>query len=286
MEEGNEWYYADDGTLFSKDGQTLLLCFKRDSSCYRVPDGVRVISSYAFITNSTLTEIELPEGVTTIYSYCFEACKRVKAITLPSTLSFIGYWSFPTGYYDDLESISFLGGPPARIEGVYYYSSDPLGLKKYSNPLRINVFRGLGWEESEWASYYDLTYCDEIGNNRYVSIAQGWNPLGMTCTPNADAQATLKAIGTVFVWNEGRFAPLEGDLKAGMGCWLFSDEDTRVLLLGREENPEPPAPGWNWALPGSFPNSPAIGYRYDHDRRCYLRVAPPFSSQEPLWLYH
>lgn len=59
-----------------------------------VPDGVRVIGSYAFAYNRTIVEVAMPEGVIEIGERAFDSCDSLVEINIPDTLNSICQYSF------------------------------------------------------------------------------------------------------------------------------------------------------------------------------------------------
>lgn len=117
--EGNEYFTAVDGILFTKDMKTLLyypnakgITFSkygdpqhRDSSkddfveiSYTIPDGVETISSKAFYKCYYIDHITIPDSVTRIEEKAFHRCEAMKELDLPANLEFIGKDAFAYCY--------------------------------------------------------------------------------------------------------------------------------------------------------------------------------------------
>lgn len=73
------------------DGDTLKGVYNTYMTEYTVPEGVKVIGSYAFRDCSQLERLVLPEGVTTLESSAFEGCCMLGDITFPATLQKVEY---------------------------------------------------------------------------------------------------------------------------------------------------------------------------------------------------
>lgn len=76
----NRVYASADGVLFSKD-KTELLAYPagKPGDSYHVPDGVRVIDSYAFC-GAKITGIYIPESVTEIRDNAFNGCFSLRTV--------------------------------------------------------------------------------------------------------------------------------------------------------------------------------------------------------------
>ncbi|MBR6420484.1 MAG: leucine-rich repeat domain-containing protein [Oscillospiraceae bacterium] len=80
----------DDGALLTNDGSRLMLYpAAREGSSYTVPDGVTVISAYAFSGAADLKEIRLPESVSSLGEGAFSGCKSLAQFTFPKGLTAI-----------------------------------------------------------------------------------------------------------------------------------------------------------------------------------------------------
>lgn len=95
VDERNPAFCDVDGVLFDK-GKTRLLRFpmgKRESTAYRVPDGVRAIGGSAF-NSCDLQHIELPDSVAVIGDDAFSLCTDLQSIRIPDPVTVIGEGAF------------------------------------------------------------------------------------------------------------------------------------------------------------------------------------------------
>lgn len=91
----NENYKIVDGNLYTKDGKTLVLYLKSNTSAYfEVPDGVATIGYGAFYGNSSLVTVKLPNTVTTIGEYAFRDCVSLVSVNVTGSLTHIGDGAF------------------------------------------------------------------------------------------------------------------------------------------------------------------------------------------------
>jgi hypothetical protein len=91
----NQHFSTNDGALLSKDGTVLYIYPSgKDNVVYRIPDGVKVIKSYAFSWNALIVEVILNDGVEEICEDAFDHCNGIKKITLGSGVRRIGMGAF------------------------------------------------------------------------------------------------------------------------------------------------------------------------------------------------
>ncbi|MBQ2988702.1 MAG: leucine-rich repeat domain-containing protein [Clostridia bacterium] len=116
--EGNPYFCADGGNLYSKDGKTLLQYTpKEDETVFSVPEGVETLGNGAFIGCERLSEIRLPESLRTIGWSVFEGCKGLRRMTLPDGLVHLGGGAFTD--CDSLTEISVGIGLKTIGESVF-----------------------------------------------------------------------------------------------------------------------------------------------------------------------
>lgn len=92
--ELNKDYKSVDGVLFDNACKTLIVCPGGKAGEYSVPDGVALISPYAFYECGSLTGVTVPDGVTSIGENTFEKCSSLTSIILPDSVDSIGQWAF------------------------------------------------------------------------------------------------------------------------------------------------------------------------------------------------
>ena len=75
VHENNQYYTSIDGSLYTKDGKTLIrYAPKKTDSTVVIPDGVTKICDYAFYGASNLKSIIIPDTVTDIGHDVFKSC--------------------------------------------------------------------------------------------------------------------------------------------------------------------------------------------------------------------
>lgn len=95
VDEGNTKYYAEDGVLYSKEDNVLLMypCGKEGGS-FVIPDGVTAVGTYAFNNAKKLTEIVVPESVTELREGAFNNCVYLDAVNIPSGVKELTHYVF------------------------------------------------------------------------------------------------------------------------------------------------------------------------------------------------
>lgn len=135
--EGNEYFTAVDGILFTKDMKTIVYypCAKGvefskygDPLCrdpekddfvaisYTIPDTVETIRSKAFYKCYYIDEIVIPDSVKTIEEKAFHHCESLNALNLPKQLEFIGKDAF--AYCKKIENVTI----PSTIKQIDEYA--------------------------------------------------------------------------------------------------------------------------------------------------------------------
>lgn len=76
VKTGSEYFYAEDGVLFTDDPVKTLVRFPNnwkiyELSAYQVPEGTEAIAPWAFSGINTLAYLHIPEGVTTLGDFAF-----------------------------------------------------------------------------------------------------------------------------------------------------------------------------------------------------------------------
>ncbi len=95
VSSSNEKFKSIDGSLYSKNGKTLVRYpeGKKDSGVV-VPVGVETIGNMAFKDCTYLEEIELPDTLLRINEEAFYNCNRLKEINIPNQVNRIGEQAF------------------------------------------------------------------------------------------------------------------------------------------------------------------------------------------------
>ena len=81
VDENNNQYCSLEGVLFNKN-VTDILAYprKKETTEYKIPDGITEIDSFMFHGCDNLTKIEIPDSVTSIWDNAFENCSSLTTI--------------------------------------------------------------------------------------------------------------------------------------------------------------------------------------------------------------
>ena len=91
VDEANEYYFAKDGILFSKD-KTKLIVYPagRPDTSYTIPDSVTVICDSSFSDCNNLVEVIIPESVKEIENHAFAHSNMLQSVNIPASVEKMG----------------------------------------------------------------------------------------------------------------------------------------------------------------------------------------------------
>lgn len=141
VSENNESYRADNGVLYSKNGETLLFCAQGAKGKVKIAENTTEIDAYAFSGCQKMTGVSLPDSIAKIGTGAFLSCTNMMAVSVPSNIEKVGCLSL--GYYFDsgeLKKESYLsvyGG--AESAAALYSSAHEVGFKSYPDTLVLNT---------------------------------------------------------------------------------------------------------------------------------------------------
>ena len=153
-------FVVRDGFIFTKDGRTIVHCFKPEG-VVNIPQGVERIGRIAFsYIEKGEFEVVLPDGVLSIGMSAFDFSDALKRINLPESLRELGISSFEA---TDLKEISI----PDAVEEIpdrcfCYDYIEKLKLPRNLKAIRTEAFVGLytnkivfpeGLETLEWRCF-------------------------------------------------------------------------------------------------------------------------------------
>ncbi len=96
VDDANPWYCDVDGVLFTKDMSILLKAPENmGTETYTVPDGVRVLYSYA-CSDMSLKNLILPEGLLAIKEHALTYCSSIRKLDIPASVVRIDKESLPS----------------------------------------------------------------------------------------------------------------------------------------------------------------------------------------------
>lgn len=102
VNEGNTFYYAVDGVLYSNQHELIKYPASKEGSSYTVSSGTLVISAWAFSENQNLTSIDLGSSITTIDDYAFLGSVQLNNINIPSSVTMIRMYVFHDSSIDTI----------------------------------------------------------------------------------------------------------------------------------------------------------------------------------------
>lgn len=123
----NKCYKSVDGSLFSKDGKSLITYSPAKLNTeYIIPYGVTVIENGAFGGSRNLINVTIPDSVVTIEDFAFGSCENILNINIPSSVTYIGEYAFDAcenlANIELSENIEYLGRDAFRYCANLIYS--------------------------------------------------------------------------------------------------------------------------------------------------------------------
>jgi hypothetical protein len=119
VDASNPVYSSNDGLLFNRNQDSLLICPLSKSGRYSIPSSVLYIGHSAFDGCLNLTEINIPASVVKIGNYAFEYCAGLTKIRIPRNTSAIGFGAFYS--CTNLQEFAIANPNPPVID---YYALD------------------------------------------------------------------------------------------------------------------------------------------------------------------
>lgn len=102
VDENNQYFSSQDGTLFNKDKTELIKFFDYECEKYVVPDGVTSIADNAFENMYSLHEIVLPDSLKSIGKDAFDLCDKLSKIENLDNVEYVGEGAFAsTPWYEN-----------------------------------------------------------------------------------------------------------------------------------------------------------------------------------------
>ena len=234
VDEGNPAFTELDGTLYTKDGKTLVQAPAVVTE-FVVPEGVTAIGSYAFsgyeqlrhvyfpasglttIGNNAfygctqLTDVILPDGLTRIEMNVFNRCSSLAEVTIPASVtevrgfSFMGCTALTDVYYT---------GTQAQWDAVRIDTS-------YGNPFK-NVTVHVDAEQHVFGAWQAV---EEPGCEQAGTITR-------TCTNGCGLKQTAAVAALGHDWDDGVVTTKPNGVRCGfrhVTCKRCGAEDVVVL---------------------------------------------------------
>lgn len=127
--EENPSYCTDNGSLYTKDRQTLVKLPEQCGTSVSLPKGVTRIEAYAAAMNAVVTRLTLPRTVRTIGEYAFYDCEKLERLSLKNGLKTI-----ETGAFAQCMLLNRLTIPKS-CKQIQESAFSDTGLSKISLPL-------------------------------------------------------------------------------------------------------------------------------------------------------
>ncbi len=145
ISEGNPYFKSDGGTIYTKDGETLL-AHAGSAVEFSIPQGVKTIGSSAFWYCENLKSVTIPTSVTTIEKDAFNG-SGLTEVSIPQSVESIGDMAF--GYCNSLDTVRVEWQTPPSITTATFQNNAknlivPEGtLDTYKTTQGWNVFRNI-----------------------------------------------------------------------------------------------------------------------------------------------
>ena len=142
VENENNTFASENGVLFDKSKNTLILYPQGRTGTYIIPSGVTIIGYSAFSNCSKLTSITIPSSITSIMEYAFYGCSNLTSITIPHGVTSIGRSAF--AYCSSLTTIA-IPNSVTSIKDYAFENCTSLISINFPNSL-TSISYGTCWE--------------------------------------------------------------------------------------------------------------------------------------------
>ncbi len=207
VDSENPHYYSVDNCVISKDTKALLVA----GICDSIPEGVEIISGYAFASSDNLDVLEIPSTVTFIGEYAFFS-STLREIVISDGVEYIGSYAFGSSC---LESINISDSVMSIGAGAF----DKTYIKKVKLPQNIEIIREflfsycMELEEviiPQFVSTIEadaFRRCNNLKTIYYSGSEDDWNSISM----NIDTKSILDKANKVFDYVYAKSGDLDGD---------------------------------------------------------------------------
>lgn len=135
----NPYFTSHDGILYNSDMTVLVRCPTGRTGKIIIPDGVKVISEYAFY-NCSISEVVIPDSVTDVEQCAFLCCHNLEKITFSKNMSCIKAHTF--SQCTSLHDINIPGHIKVIGESAFSGIKDPhLDLSEGVEEIETEAFR-------------------------------------------------------------------------------------------------------------------------------------------------
>ena len=175
-DENNETYKSIDGVLFSKDGETLIICPEGKQGAYAIPEGVTNIGENAFSSCVKLSEVIIPEGVKNIGNSAFVWCRGLTIITIPASVT-------------NMEHDTFRGCE--NLIEVTFAENSQLTSIPYSAFENCNNLTSVVFEEGGQLTSIEHSAFSGCNNLTSFTIPDGVTTIGSSAFQNCESLTTI-----------------------------------------------------------------------------------------------
>lgn len=141
----NPYFKAEGGTVYTKDGETLL-AHAGSAESFAIPQGVKTIANSAFWYCENLKAVTLPTSLTTIEQDAFNG-SGLSTVSIPQSVETIGDMAF--AYYKSLDTVKVWWTNPPTIALTTFQNNaktliTPAGTTEtYKKTMGWNMFQNI-----------------------------------------------------------------------------------------------------------------------------------------------
>lgn len=158
VSESNEGFRSENGMLYDKSGQKLVLCPQGSTGKAKIAENTVEIDAYAFSGCQKLTGVSIPESIAKIGTASFLSCTDLMTVSLPSNIDKVGCLSF--GYYvadgevKKASYVSIYGSSESAAE--LYCAAHDIEFKPYRDTLLLSTEHAVITEGDSFQVSYAL----------------------------------------------------------------------------------------------------------------------------------
>lgn len=140
---GNQHFASEDGVLFDKSKESLLIFPCGRSGSYTIPNSVTIIEEAAFDSCEKLTDLVIPNGVTIIKMNAFSRCSGLTTVTIPESVEMIEGFAFDCS---GLKNVTIMAKVPPYLDSYNFTVSDDT---LYVPKGCVSAYKAMqGWNDS------------------------------------------------------------------------------------------------------------------------------------------
>ena len=167
VDENNDVYSSQNGILFNKDKNKILVCPCAKTGTYVIPDSITSIEDGAFYCCSKLTNITIPNSVTSIGEWAFADCSELTGIIIPNSVTSIKDGTFRN--CSGLTSITI----PASVTSIGKYA--------FTNCNNLTIYGNAGSYAETYAKDNNIPFTEKEPTSELKYISE----LSITLSPTS-----------------------------------------------------------------------------------------------------